>query len=93
MSQKILIFGARGWIANRFAGFLPGTTLTAVNIADPSQVDAILGMVRPDIVINAAGKTGRPNIDWCEDHRKETYYSNVTGPVVLAEACSKRKIY
>lgn len=93
MNQKILIFGARGWLAKKFANFLPSATLTAVNIADPSQVDSILGNVRPDVIINAAGKTGRPNIDWCEDHRVETYYSNVTGPVVLAEACSKRKIY
>lgn len=93
MSQKILIFGARGWLANKLAGSLPGATLTAVNIADPSQVDSILGMVRPDIIINAAGKTGKPNIDWCEDHKAETYYSNVTGPIVLAEACSKRRIY
>lgn len=93
MSQKIIIFGARGWLAKKFANFLPGATLTAVNIADPSQVDSILDNVRPDVVINAAGKTGRPNIDWCEDHKVETYYSNVTGPIVLAELCSKRRIY
>ena len=93
MSQKILIFGARGWLANKFAGSLPGATLTAVNIADPSQVDSILGNVRPDVVINAAGKTGKPNIDSCETDRARTFLSNVTGPVVLAEACSKRRIY
>ena len=93
MSQKILIFGARGWLANRFASFLPGATLTAVNITDPSQVDSILGNVRPDVIINAAGKTGRPNIDWCEVNRAQTFLSNVTGPMVLAEACLKRRIY
>ena len=93
MSQKILIFGARGWLANKFAGSLPGATLTAVNIADPSQVDSILGNVRPDVVINAAGKTGKPNIDSCETDRARTFLSNVTGPVVLAEACLKRRIY
>src|SRR3989344_6945974 len=93
MSDKVLIFGARGWLAKRFAGVLPGATLTAVNIADPSQVDSILGSVRPDVIINAAGKTGRPNIDSCETDRARTFLSNVTGPVVLAEACSKRRIY
>ena len=93
MSQKILIFGARGWLANKFAASLPGATLTAVNIADPSQVDSILGNVRPDVVINAAGKTGNPNIDSCETDRARTFLSNVTGPLVLAEACAKRRIH
>ena len=93
MSDKVLIFGARGWLAKRFAGVLPGATLTAVNIADPSQVDSILGSVRPDVIINAAGKTGRPNIDWCETNRARTFLSNVTGPLVLAEACARRRIH
>jgi hypothetical protein len=25
--------------------------------------------VKPTHVINAAGLTGRPNVDWCEDHK------------------------
>lgn len=28
--------------------------------------------VKPSLVLNAAGITGRPNVDWCEDHRQET---------------------
>ena len=48
---------------------------------------------KPDIVINAIGKTGRPNIDWCEDHKAETMESNVTVAINLATECSKRGIY
>lgn len=31
----------------------------------------ILGpaQVKPTHVLNAAGLTGRPNVDWCEDHK------------------------
>ena len=25
--------------------------------------------VKPTHVLNAAGLTGRPNVDWCEDHK------------------------
>ncbi len=25
--------------------------------------------VKPSHVLNAAGLTGRPNVDWCEDHK------------------------
>ena len=28
-----------------------------------------LAQVRPTHVLNAAGLTGRPNVDWCEDHK------------------------
>ena len=47
---------------------------------------------KPDVVINAAGKTGRPNVDWCEDHKLETVNSNITGPLVLLNACSQKNI-
>lgn len=90
---KILIFGAKGWLANKLAGFLDNAHLASVDIAKPRDVAMALDLVKPDVVINAAGKTGRPNIDWCEDHKAETYYSNVTGAVVLAKACSERNIY
>jgi dTDP-4-dehydrorhamnose reductase len=30
--------------------------------------------IKPDHIINAAGITGRPNIDWCEDHKQERHY-------------------
>lgn len=28
--------------------------------------------VKPTHVLNAAGLTGRPNVDWCEDHKAGT---------------------
>lgn len=93
MNQKILIFGTKGWLANKLAGFLNNATLASVDIAKPRDVAVAMDLVKPDVVINAAGKTGRPNIDWCEDHKAETYYSNITGAVVLAKACSERNIY
>lgn len=93
MIQKILIFGAKGWLANKFAGFLGNATIASVDITKPRDVAVALDLVKPDIIINAAGKTGRPNIDWCEDHREETRQSNAFGPLVLAKACLERGIY
>jgi hypothetical protein len=29
----------------------------------------LLPQVKPTHVLNAAGLTGRPNVDWCEDHK------------------------
>jgi dTDP-4-dehydrorhamnose reductase len=46
----------------------------------------------PEIVINTVGKTGRPNIDWCEENREETFFSNVTVPTLMAEACTNADV-
>ena len=34
---------------------------------------------KPTHVLNSAGVTGRPNVDWCEDHKQETIRANVVG--------------
>jgi hypothetical protein len=32
-------------------------------------LSACRAQVKPTHVLNAAGVTGRPNVDWCEDHK------------------------
>jgi 3,5-epimerase/4-reductase len=71
----------------------PQAATPLIDIADRVAVAEALERVRPDVVINAAGKTGLPNIDWCEDHKLETLHSNLTGPLVLLEELSRRGIY
>ncbi|URD98856.1 RmlD substrate binding domain [Musa troglodytarum] len=43
-------------------------------------------------VFNAAGVAGRPNVDWCEDHRVdvETIRVNVVGTLTLGDLCRER---
>jgi 3,5-epimerase/4-reductase len=83
-----LVFGA-GFLGMRMAETIPRTTLAGgVDISDREAVLAALRTHKPAAVINAAGKTGRPNVDWCEAHRDETMRSNTVGPLVLAEACA-----
>src|SRR4029079_17689062 len=90
---KTLIFGGDGYLGGKLKEIYPDAVTPKIDIADPLAVRAILDEVNPDVVINAAGKTGKPNVDWCEDHKEETLRSNVTGPLVLMEECLKRKIY
>lgn len=91
--EKILIFGARGYLGGAFREVYPEAQCPEVDIADAHAVGEVLDREKPDIVINAAGKTGRPNIDWCETHKEETLRSNLTGPLLLLEECGKRGIY
>jgi 3,5-epimerase/4-reductase len=85
---KTLIFG-KGWLGRRLHLELPDAVLTGVFIDVPSAVRYILAATAPTVVINAAGKNGRPNVDWCESHRLETARSNTLGPLVLAEECAR----
>lgn len=48
----------------------------------------VLDEHKPDVLINCIGKTGRPNVDWCESHKEETAFANVAVPVMLAEKCA-----
>ena len=91
--MRVLLFGAQGYLGRNFLALYPDAATPKVDIADALAVAAALDEHRPDVVINCAGKTGRPNVDWCEDHKMETVRSNVTGPLVLLEECAKRNIY
>lgn len=78
--MKIKVFG-NGWLGNHIANYMQAR-MSKEDICEVRRVDA-------DIVVNAAGKTGSPNIDWCEKNRAETVRSNITGPLNLAYACQR----
>ncbi len=90
--MKIVVFGSKGYLGQLFAARYSDAALPDADIADQQAVAETLDKERPDVVINTAGKTGRPNVDWCEDHKLETIRSNVTGPLILLEECMKRDI-
>ena len=72
MPQGILVLGGKGYMGQRLLAAYPGAAVSDVDIADAPALAAELDRDRPAVVINCAGKTGRPNIDWCEDHKLET---------------------
>jgi len=71
----------------------PDAHAPSIDIGEKDHVVSALEEFQPDIVINAVGRTGRPNVDWCEDHKEETMWSNVAGPLILLNECSKRGLY
>jgi len=91
--MRVLIFGGKGFMGRQFLQIFPDAILPSADIADAVAVTKVLDSEKPDIVINCAGKTGTPNVDWCEDHKLETIRSNITGPLILLEACLRRGIY
>lgn len=58
-----------------------------------SDLEDEIRYFNPDVIINCAAKSGRPNVDWCESHKLETLRSNVQGPLNLLQVCSKLQKY
>lgn len=90
--MKILIFG-NGYVGSRMAEQWPDAIVCKVRIDDKAGVLSAIDAIKPDAVVNAAGKAGTPNVDWCETHTQETTRSNTIGALVLAEACQERGVY
>ena len=91
--MNILLFGARGYLGSYIVEHFQNVTVSDVDIADFDAVSAVLDDITPDVVINTAGKTGRPNVDWCEKNKDATFRSNARGPLVLFDCCAQRDIY
>lgn len=90
MKKRILVWGG-GWFGGLFVE-RTNAVWAKEDIADPDAVGRVLDEVDPEVVINCAGKTGRPNIDWCESHPIDTLRSNVAGPIILATECIRREV-
>ena len=90
----ILLLGSTGYIGQAFAEELqkrmqPFTGLSRSQL-DYTQFDLLLKFLRvkkPSFVINAAGYTGKPNVDANETARAETLIGNTLFPQTLAHAC------
>ena len=91
--MKILIFG-RGYLGNRLAdAWKDEAILSDVRISSKEDVLAEFARHNPDVVLNAAGVRGKPNVDWCEDHQLETMRGNAILPMILADACAEAGLY
>lgn len=98
--KRVLVFGGKtGWIGNLMCELMEaeekGVEVFRANsrIQNREAVAAELDEIKPTHVFNAAGVTGRPNIDWCETHKPDTIRTNVIGTLNLADLCLERNIH
>jgi glucose-1-phosphate thymidylyltransferase len=90
--MSIVIFG-KGYLGKRLASAWPDAHLSDAQIDNPIAVRRVLREFKPIAVINAAGITGTPNVDWCESHQSETYHGNVIAPLILADTCKELGVH
>lgn len=97
MSDSFLIWGGEGWVAGHLKTLLESqgkkVATTTVRMQNREAVIAELERVKPTHVLNCAGSTGRPNVDWCEDNKEDTIRNNVIGTLNLADCCFLKNIH
>ena len=92
----ILLLGGNGYVGSAIQKNLTGRglsfTVASRASSDYSNLNVlvkILRELRPEFLINAAGYTGKPNVDACEIHRTECLDGNAVLPGVIREACEQ----
>lgn len=96
---KYLIFG-NGYLGNKFHDYFISEREKSIlleekicNTTIEKDIKYLIKEYQPEVVINCIGKVGRPNADWCESHKVDTFFSNVTVPTFMAEICESENIY
>jgi dTDP-4-dehydrorhamnose reductase len=95
--MNVLIFGKSGWLGGWLGGLCKEKGIkyqfATARMENRESVAAELDKVKPTHIMNAAGMTGRPNVDWCESHKEETMRVNVIGTMNVADLANERGIH
>jgi len=91
----IILLGASGYIGEAFALELKRRKKDFIPLSrkqvDYAQFGVLLDFLRakkPAFVVNAAGYTGKPNVDACELDKAGTLVGNTLLPQTIAHACA-----
>ncbi|PSS20984.1 UDP-4-keto-6-deoxy-D-glucose 3,5-epimerase/UDP-4-keto-L-rhamnose 4-keto-reductase [Actinidia chinensis var. chinensis] len=91
---KFLIYGKTGWIGGLLGKLCSEGGIEfeygRARLENRSSIVEDVRRVRPSHVFNAAGVTGKPNVDRCETHQVETIRTNVMGTLTLADVCKEQ---
>lgn len=90
--MKILIIGG-GYIGNRCHDSWSDSVLETGMIYSKDDVIAMIDKHNPDVILNAAGVRGKPNVDWCETNQMDTILGNTKLPIIMAEAAAEKNVY
>ena len=94
---RFLIYGRTGWIGGMLGELLSKRGLSyffgAARLLDRAGIEEDIRRCQPSHILNAAGLTGRPNVDWCENHKIEVIQTNVLGTVNLIDVAKAHNLH
>ena len=90
----IYLLGGSGYVGQAYQELLKAKGLKFKNIArkdldysDATALKTALEADKPEFLINAAGYTGKPNVDACESDKMNCLFGNAILPGRIAKAC------
>ena len=95
----VAVLGSTGYVGSRFARSLESRGFKVVGLSrdqlDYTRAEELvpfLRSIRPVFLINAAGFTGKPNVDACEAQKAECLFGNSVLPGRVRESCEQTGI-
>lgn len=95
----VLLLGKNGYVSKRFIDFFEfknikykSLSLKDTNLSPSYVLESVIDEIKPRFVINAMGYTGVPNVDACEDSKKECLFANVILAEGVADMCRKKNL-
>jgi len=92
----IYLLGGSGYVGQAYQALLsrkgiPFRNLkrSEVDYTDARILAEALRAGKPEFLINAAGYTGKPNVDACELRKAECLFGNAVLPGIVADACTR----
>lgn len=92
----IIILGGSGYVGSAYQEMLRSRGIDYINLAradvdytDTATLLAFLRKHKPKFLINAAGYTGKPNVDACEQDKANCLFGNAVLPDRVAQACAE----
>lgn len=98
--NKVVLLGGNGYVGGKFKDYIssegvylitPQRNHTFGDLEDYKKVRELIRRTEPDLVINCAGFTGKPNVDQCElpEIQPLCLDGNVKIPLNLANVCQE----
>jgi dTDP-4-dehydrorhamnose reductase len=95
----IILLGKTGYIGsqilesfNQAGSEISGVSRKEIDYYNHSELRNLLREVNGSFLINAAGFTGKPNVDACETEKYECLQGNAVLPGIIREVCEDLKI-
>ena len=91
----IYLLGGSGYVGEAYQAMLTRKGIPFRNLrradydyTDRAKLTELLRREKPAFLINAAGYTGKPNVDACELHKADCLFGNAVLPGTIAAACA-----
>merc|ERR1719499_4324 len=66
---------------------------TQIRLENREQIEREIDEYKPTRIINCAGRTGKPNVSWCDANKESTVRANVIGCLTLCDVAFLRGIH